>query len=102
MVIVETKFIKENPQLRREVEEEMRFGNIIQQEAEQRIARKHNIRSKSMSESRWNDPYGKGRWIKMLKKDKEEKMAGAVTTASAPSLFNRRYGKKKKKEDDEE
>ena len=40
MVIVETKFIRENPQLRREVEDAMKFGNIAQPEAEQRVAKK--------------------------------------------------------------
>tara|TARA_R110000751_G_scaffold73678_4_gene148971 strand:+ start:2764 stop:3246 length:483 start_codon:yes stop_codon:yes gene_type:complete len=152
--IIETKFIKENPQLRREVEDEMKFGNIMQQEAESKVARKHNLhtsmRASSVTGSKWNSATGKGRWIKMLKKDKgeeiyitwlspekimgwvdghgpytdtsiraymrensenryietisnthEKKMAGAVTTGSAPSLFNRRYGKKKKDDDDE-
>ena len=45
MVIVETKFIRENPQLRREVEDAMKFGNIAQPEAERKVAKKNNLQS---------------------------------------------------------
>ena len=90
MAILESKFIKDNPQLRREVENEMKFSNLVQPEAEQRIARKHNLKHSSASGS------GQGRWIKMLK---TKKMVGAVTAGHAGIESKPRYSRKKKKED---
>lgn len=95
MAIVETEFIRQFPQYRREVESEMRFGNLMQQEAEERIARKNNLKHPSMKPAQ-------GRWVKMLKKDKTEKMAGAVMSTTAGLESKPRYSKKKKKEEDEE
>tara|TARA_R110001583_G_scaffold16225_1_gene66038 strand:- start:1467 stop:1760 length:294 start_codon:yes stop_codon:yes gene_type:complete len=97
MVIVETKFIRENPQLRREVEDAMKFGNIAQPEAEQRVAKKNNLQS-FFSSGRT----ATGSWTKMLKKDKEEKMAGAVMSTTAGIESKPRYSRRKKKDDDEE
>ena len=76
MAIVESKFIKDNPQLRSEVEQEIRFANVPQQEAESKVARKHNLPTPRGSNSghKWNDPAGAGRWIKMLKTDKGEEV----------------------------
>ena len=96
MAIIETKFIKENPQLRREVEDAMKFGNIAQPEAEQRVARKNNLQSFFSSGRK-----AVGSWAKMLKKDKEEKMAGAVMSTTAGIESKPRYSKKKKDDDEE-
>lgn len=90
MAILESKFIRDNPQLRREVEEEMKFSNLVQQEAESKVARKHNLKHPSTSRS------SQGRWIKMLK---TKKMAGPVTAGHAGIESKPRYSRKKKKED---
>ena len=101
MAIVETEFIRQFPQYRREVESEMQFGNLMQQEAEERVARKNNLKHPSMKPW-WKRQSAQGRWVKMLKKDKTEKMAGAVMSTTAGLESKPRYSKKKKKEEDEE
>ena len=104
--IIETKFIKENPQLRREVEDEMKFGNIMQQEAESKVARKHNLHTSTnrtaVTHDKWNAARDAGRWIKMLKKDKEEKMAGAVTSTTAGLETKPRYRRRRRKEEEDD
>ena len=87
--------MRKYPQFREEVEKEMKFGNVPQSEAEDRIARKNNLQHKTMSRTE------QGRWIKMLKKDKTEKMAGAVMSSTAGLQSKPRYSKKKKEEDEE-
>ena len=90
MAIVETEFIRQYPQHRKEVEDEMRFKNMSQQEAEQKIARKNNLKHPSAKTGQH------GRWIKMLK---TKKMAGAVMSTTAGLESKPRYSKKKKDEE---
>ena len=87
--------MRKYPQFREEVEKEMKFSNVPQSEAEDRIARKNNLQHKTMSRTE------QGRWIKMLKKDKTEKMAGAVMSSTAGLQSKPRYSKKKKEVDEE-
>ena len=90
MATIETEFIKRYPQHRKAVEKEMKFGNVEQQEAEAKVARKHNLQHKTMRGT------GQGRWIKMLK------VAGPVVSTTAGIESKPRYGKKKKEDEEDE
>ena len=90
MATIETEFIKRYPQHRKAVEEEMKFGNVEQQEAEVRIARKNNLRHTAMNRTE------QGRWIKMLK------VAAPVVSTTAGIESKPRYGKKKKEDEEDE
>lgn len=89
MAIVETQFIQQYPQHRKDVEDMMRFRNMLQAEAEKRVAQRHNLKHTSMGQVH-------GRWVKMLK------LAGAVTTTTAGLESKPLYGKKKKKKEEDE
>jgi hypothetical protein len=89
--VLETEFVQEYPQLVEELKEEMRFANLLQNEAEIKLAKKHQlpILDKLMGQG------GQGRWIKMLK------VAGPVTSTTAGIKTLPLYGRKKKKKDEE-
>ena len=89
MAIIQTEFIQQYPQYRKDVEDMMRFGNVQQAEAERRVARRNNLRPPSSGKAH-------GRWVKMLK------LAGAVTTTTAGLEPRPLYGKKKKKKKEED
>ena len=89
MAIIQTEFIQQYPQYRKDVEDMMRFGNMLQAEAERKVARRNNLRPPSSGQAH-------GRWVKMLK------LAGAVTTTSAGLEPRPLYGKKKKKKEEDE
>lgn len=70
MAIVESEFIRQYPQYRREVEETMKFGNIEQQQAELKLAKKYRLPILDKLAGK----VGFGSWAKMLKiSDEEEK-----------------------------
>ena len=92
MAIVESEFIRQYPQYRREVEEAMKFGNIEQQQAELKVAKKYRLPILSKLQGR----SGGGRWTRMLK------LAGAVTSTTAGIESKPIYGKKKKKKEEDE
>lgn len=95
MAIVESEFIRQYPQYRREVEETMKFGNIEQQQAELKLAKKYRLPILDKLAGK----VGFGSWAKMLKiSDEEEKMAGAVMSTTAGLESKPRYRKKKKEE----
>ena len=92
MAIVESEFIRQYPQYRREVEETMKFGNIEQQQAELKLAKKYRLPILSKLRGK----QGTGRWTRMLK------LAGAVTSTHAGIESKPIYGKKKKKKEEDE
>lgn len=90
MAIIQTEFIQQYPEYRKEIEDMMRFANMSQNEAEIKLARRNNLKHSSNRKAH-------GRWVKMLK------LAGAVTSTTAGLESRPLYGKKEKeKEEDEE
>ena len=87
---IETPFMQKYPQHRKEVEDNMKFRNMLQEQAEKVVAQKHNLQHSSMSRNI------QGRWIKMLKE------AGAVTTSTAGIDTKPLYGKKKKEDEEDD
>ena len=95
--IIETEFVKDYPQYVNEMKEAIKFKNIGQKEAEERVARKYRLPILQKLTGKG----GFGSWSKTLKKDKEEKMAGAVMSTTAGIESKPRYSKKKNDEDEE-
>ena len=85
--IIETEFVKKHPEHVAEMQQEMKFANLEQGDAEKKIAQKYNlpILSKLVSSS------STGRWVKMLK------IAAPVTSTTAGLESRPRFGRKKKK-----
>jgi len=87
--IIESEFVKKHPEHVVEMQQEMKFGNLEQGDAEKKIAQKYNlpILNKLVSGS------ATGRWIKMLK------VAAPVTSTTAGIATKPRFGRKKKKKE---